>query len=502
MSSISASLAPSLRASNAALPWPVQLDRNKFFGRVAIENILYAPLQLAAARNKYERIELLLDNGMWLAMGVAMPVLTDRYFSRWYSAQLRKAFKLPAVPANQEASKSLLHIPFEWLASTGQRLTNAQGHIVPELLADAEAMAQKVGLEGASQLAKLINTPAFCKKLQLGKVGLMWLGLGLMAAKGQLYNASKNVLTEKLSGQKGFVGEFNYTNEAFRKQEAQEFYAHAHRRALTSLALGATGAGLFPLGVLATLRGWNGFKRFAPLLKKINYTDAIFMPKAVFFVHTLFNYNMPSLMFSRGPNELREKLIKCLSFDFFYYLGDDLIAGTVAKHLQKAKQLGQQLVTGHKKVLGLAIPHPKPLVKVYEEALTLAKGSAALASKTPLYKAGLTSYLAGLFGTSVALGLTVPLFNNWFTHKKVTQEKQAQAQSLPQNPVIAKPTFSPIARLNYIPPAPMLNATNSYFPASSLAPSLNYTLQAPLAMPLFTPALGAMPYAPQQRYIV
>jgi hypothetical protein len=181
--------------------------------------------------------------------------------------------------------------------------------------------------------------------------------------------------------------------------------------------------------VLGTAKGVPGLRRLAGVLPKLNYTDGIFMPKNVFFVHTLLNYNLSSILSSRDPHELREKIVKCLAFDFFYYLGDDLLAGQAAKWLQKTIKTPDVLSKVQRGFLGLKFRHQIPLEEVYNHSLQQLGGQAQAVVKSPFFKAAQTAWLIGLAGTTVGGGLAVPLLNNWFTYNSI---KRQQATTTPE----------------------------------------------------------------------
>lgn len=172
----------------------------------------------------------------------------------------------------------------------------------------------------------------------------------------------------------------------------------------------------FPLFVMGVAKGWPGLKRLQGILPRLNYTDGIFMPKEVFVVHTLFNYNLPTLMACRDRHEFREKLSRCLAFDFFYYLGDDIIAGQVAKALEKSWPLIRPISKMKRGFLGLPFRHAEPLEKVF---LQQVQDAGAAYRHDPRYKAAWYAWLSGLLGSAFGLGLAIPILNNAYTYQAV-----------------------------------------------------------------------------------
>jgi hypothetical protein len=402
-------------AKHTRVPLPVQLDRNKFLGRWLIETLGYYPFSLAASRNNAERLEIGLDWGMWGVMGIVMPFLLDRFLSRRLSNRIRRQFNL-AIPAGKaKLNQSLLNLPFEVLLKQ---------HPVALPKAQLEQLAQNLQMGSASGLEAMLAKPAFRQAVLHSKFWILTIGLTMMAAKGQLYSWVKNWLTEKRSGKKGFSGEFNYTDQAYRDKKSEAYYRDKKKRMLISVGCGLMASIGFPLAVLGMAKGVPGLKRLKKLLPRFNYVDGIFMPNEVFLVHTLFNYNLPMLLSCRDEHEFREKLSRCLAFDFFFYLGDDLIAGKVARLLEKLWRLKQPVSQIKRGFLGFKFRHANTLESVYTQKVAQLGANYA---KDPAYKAAWWSWLSGLSGTSLGLGLTIPVLNNIYTYKAVQQDLNTSA---------------------------------------------------------------------------
>ena len=122
-------------------------------------------------------------------------------------------------------------------------------------------------------------------------------------------------------------------------------------------------------------------------------------------------------MASRDSNEFREKLTKGLVFDFFYFIGDDLLSGSFAKHLQQKnkKKLGNvQLYENRKIIYGIEIPKAKSYLSIFER---VGGNKSSLA-----FKLAKKSFWFGLFGTTLCLGILTPLMNIYYTRAKIQRE--------------------------------------------------------------------------------
>jgi hypothetical protein len=149
------------------------------------------------------------------------------------------------------------------------------------------------------------------------------------------------------------------------------------------------------------------------------------MPKPIFFVHTLFNYNLSTLFGCRALSEFREKLARCAGFDFFYYIGDEMIKGQVAKLLEwwekKQGNVLETSITHDAKVLGKSMKHARTMSDVYHDLL--AKGFQD-PTHTKAYQHARTSCFTGIVGSGVAMGAVLPILTNLFTYKTVTEDQK------------------------------------------------------------------------------
>jgi len=163
------------------------------------------------------------------------------------------------------------------------------------------------------------------------------------------------------------------------------------------------------------------------MLPKVNYSDVIFMSKWVLLWQVLFSYEIPKLMASRNKSELREDLLEFGTFNFFYFIGDDLLSGTWAKRLQK--KLGAKLnginLTKTVKVLGKSHTAAVPFNEIYKQLQALnPQADSTVIRAMPAFKAARQVFWVGLGGTSILLGITT-LLNNALT-KYLTLKDQAK----------------------------------------------------------------------------
>ncbi len=386
----------------ASSPFWVQLHKNELLNRFAIDTLGYSSWSVIIARNKYERLENALDWGGWLLAGLALPYVIERGVNRLYHSKLAKKFKHRGVIKNVKNKQTLLSMPFQWLDKTAKKqLNNKSG--------------KAAAVYGIKNFKKM--TPKLANAVMWGKLLILWIDLLLLAGKNQGYAWVKNWLTEKLSGKKGFSGEFKYASNDYLKQQSQKYEQSKKKRKIISLSIGFGGALLFPLALLAVLKikgKSSASKWLKNKVKAFNYTDAIFMSKWVLLVSNLTNWAPATILSSRDKHEMREKITKMLVFDALFFLGDDLISGVTAKLLSKNKKLETVIV---KKGKTLGLPRLVPLHEVYQKT--------GFNKKSLAYRLARNSFITGLLGTAAALGIAMPLLNFYFTKKKVLKEQNA-----------------------------------------------------------------------------
>ncbi|MEB3245174.1 MAG: hypothetical protein VKJ06_04215, partial [Vampirovibrionales bacterium] len=424
------------------------------------------------ARNKYERIERALDLGAWWVIGLGTPLVLEKLFcAKLFNPKLAKQFPQWLSTLNR-SHITPLRMPLQlldeanWAGALKETLKNpAMAHEI-----------ERWGFKSVSALKQAVASKAFRAAVRNGKLSLMLFDLGAMASKGQLYYWGKNWVTQKLSGQKGFVGEFNYTDEAFRKKEGTWFDKTKKVRMALSTGIGYASALAFPALMLGLLKSpvkagakLGGLKGLTAGLKKLvphfNYTDAVFMTRWVILWHNTFNWALPALLSARNGNELRENFVRTNLIDFFFFFGDGMLRSAGAGLLQKTKghQLEGPLLSKTEKALG-KIPVARPLGELFEQ----------YGKHSQIYKVARGNLWASLGINAAVLSVISPLVNNWFTHHKVdqeklnqqklNQEKQAQAQldqtRLTQTPLPQVQTAQ-VSLVNPLPalPQPAINIT-------------------------------------------
>ncbi len=385
----------------AAVPWDVQLARNQLMNRLFIESIGHFPWSLGLARNKYERIESALSIGSYLSIGIALPLLLESIFNKHYSKHLQQKYGL--LPQARP-----LNMPFEMLEHNGlKKLWNSPN----------TARLRQFGIKSARQL-----TPQLVNAIRLAKTQIVFTDLMLLAAKGQFFWFAKNWLTEKLSGKKGFSGEFNYASEEYRAKKSENYEKNKKKRFLISTVLGFGSSIAFPILLWQTLKskapvGKGIIGQFKKLLPYFNYSNAIFMSKWLLFYETLFNYNLPKLMSSRDSHEFRENMVKGITFDFFYFFGDAIFSGFSAAHLQKkyGKLLKGVSLAKTQNILGIKLPVAVPYHTIFEQV--------GQNMSHPAFKLARKNFWWGMLATTACLSVTVPLINMWYTKQKVLKEQ-------------------------------------------------------------------------------
>lgn len=256
-------------------PWDVYLATNQLANRAVMDTAGTAG-KMAVARNNDERLEKLISiSGYWLS-SLILPTLLELLINSRYRKKLRTADK-----------GNPLDLPFEILERNvaEEILANPTEKILAKHGLSAEKLRNHYGLAKVSDFNRTL-----LKKVRRLKIAIMVVDFAFVAAKGAFLYRFRNWFTAKRSGKQGFVGEFNYTNEAFRKNKAEAFNkAKAKKRKqMISNVSSFTGAILAPLLMALTLRssavkGKGFFGAIKKHLPKFNYTDAIFMSRWVIF---------------------------------------------------------------------------------------------------------------------------------------------------------------------------------------------------------------------------
>lgn len=390
-----------------AAPWDVRLAQNQLLSRVAIESVGYIPWRIGLARNQFERLEILLNIGSYWLLGLALPIALESLFNKRFSARLIREHGL-------KAGSKPLSIPFELIEANAVAAMKTAPQQAFEQLAP-------YGFKTLKQFEKLVPT------IRKAKAGIMLADLLALAIKGQVYYFGKNWLTEKLSGKKGFSGVFSQASDEYLKLKSATYERQKKQRFLISSVLGFGSSLLLPALTLAALKspaaaGKGLLGKVKQLFPKLNYHNTVYMSKWVLLWQSIFNYNLPKFLSTRDSNELRETLTRTLAFDFFFFVGDDIFSGLMAKALQhrhKAQLEGIDIYKSFRTVsiLGrqLEIPAPVGFHKIFEK----------VGEHHPAFRDARLAFWVGMAATSACLGVTLPLLNIWYTRKKVAEEQRA-----------------------------------------------------------------------------
>ncbi|MDH4379805.1 MAG: hypothetical protein QE263_07870 [Vampirovibrionales bacterium] len=389
----------------AIQPLDVLLAKNQLANRVFIDTARF-PVLLSTARNEHERNERALSFVWFLVVSILMPSVLELFLSRQAAKRLR------ILPKGNP-----LELKFDQLEHHALQKIREKG-LSPQELAE-------LGLRKTSDLTdKLVN------KIRLWKTSIIFVDLFLMALKGQMLYSLRNKISEWKSGRKGFVGQFNYTNKLYTDKKDEAYNKTKAKRRLLSMISGIGSAIALPAMVIHALynkktTGITGWLK--KMLPKVNYSDVIFMSKWVLLWQVLFSYEIPKLMASRNKSELREDLLEFSIFNFFYFIGDDLLSGSWAKRLQR--KLGDTLngvsLTKTVKVFGKSHTAAVPFNEIYKQLQALHPNADVKAIRSmPAFKAARQVFWFGLGGTSILLGATT-LLNNALT-KHLTLKDQSK----------------------------------------------------------------------------
>lgn len=428
-------------------PLDVFIAKNATWNRLVIELLGVDPWLIYFARNKYERFEQGWDVGTRLTLAIAIPLILGALTNKILLKNWQKELKLPTHirPLNityaqlQEAAKN----PNK-LISTFENAIKERTAVTPFSAKTRQAIQQ--------QAKKLI------RQIENWKIAFLAIDLGLMATKGQVGFWGKNWLTKWLTGKSSFSGIFDYASEKYQADKTKAHEEQKDRKMKLSIALGYGGALLLPL--LVWFGAKNPFKQSDKLFKAIqgfsrhfDYTDSIHPTKWLVLWHMFFNRIIPGSLSARDKNEFREHLIKCASIILFFFIGDDIISGWVAKGLQKCSQKVRQALPKNLSLYQKGIPgFPRAIKfnKLYH-AITHLKP----AQQNKLMNIGRIIFWAGILGTSFFSSVTT-IMNNKITKLTVQKEdgkNKPQSQKKPLPPHWkAPPVWTPHSQLSFANP--------------------------------------------------
>lgn len=419
--------------SSQKVPLDVVIAKNGVLNRTLIELLGYHPYAIGLARNNYERLERGLDIGCWILAAIGIPFILEKVFNGYVTKKM-------ILPKFKHAFKGLkgnrpFEIPFEWLDKAGFKQRMLAFEKDPEKL----RILNRIGIKNFKSL-----TPKLASAILAGKIGIMFSDYFFMALKGQGYSWGKNWVTEKLSKKKGFSGEFNYTDEAFREKKTEKYKQQQKKQLIQSLLIGFGGAFLTPLVIWKLLKNPNasslnknsnkiitGIKK--TVIPAFNPYKGVFMSRWGLLPHNIFNWNIPAILAARDKHELRELLVRAFVFDFFYFIGDDIFAGLASKVFQKKyahllkniKPNGKPLQFTRKLwgiPLGVSFGDIHHMI-TDGNLMTLSRNQKHLIQKLGRYQ-----FWTGILSTSLFFGVATTLLNNWYTKKRVEAEKAALQQ--------------------------------------------------------------------------
>ncbi len=422
----SAAVAGSAKTNGTGVtPFSVVVEKNQVLSRFFVLLGGYIPADMLVARNALERAEKILDHSLWIVFGLAVPIVLERVFNRKYTKALRKEFGLPPAKAKPlpkgsklihkavhvlegEGKHSPLQLPFEWLTTQHK---NVQGKELSYISNQLQIPQEK--------LKKLLSNKKFVGKVMRAKQVILFADLAFMALNGQLSVWAKNFVTAAKTGKEGFSGIMDYASDDYLKESSKDYEKNKKKRLMQSVGVAVWSAVSLPLIVKGLVKmpqkalGGLG-KHLKKAIPLFNYTDAVYMSRWVFLWYSLHNYVLGGALAARGKDERREHVVRALTLDFFFAVGDLAFVAAIAKGLQK--------VLGRKKLGGVDLLKqdkkrwvPKHLGRILNEV----GGNV----KHPAYKWAKRNHWFSLALTTAMLGLSFPLLNIWYTKLKVGSEE-------------------------------------------------------------------------------
>jgi hypothetical protein len=372
----------------SALPWAanspisVLLSQNDVYSRFFIEIFGYTALQQALARNRFERYEELLDTASHAILGTIFPVMA--------AVGIRKAFARQWKHRQLRANDAL-SLGFDSIA-----------HIKP--------------------LAKGALTRGQKNQLQRYKLGILATELVLMASAAQLFSWGKNSLTQAITGKKAFAGTLTWQQHQSpqEKRDNVDRDKGERKRFWASLAIGYGGNLALPILLWALLKTpVRSSKKALGVAKLFNSHQGIFYSKYTLMWSTVFNDTISTVLSARDKHEKREYMAKYSLVNFFYFIGDDIISGLYAKRLQAHHAKALKGVPLYKKGLW-GLPQAIPLDKLYS-TLSLSPLKKPTPAQRLAYNLSKRVFWGGLLGTTLCLGASITLANNFYTLYRLSQ---------------------------------------------------------------------------------
>ncbi len=414
-------------ATRQGLPFSVAFHNNDVLNRSFIETFGLMPSGMVVARNVDERLEVAWVSVPWLLFAIAGPIILEKRINHRSEEGFRKDFakyfgKKPVFKQHSKGWFNRLHhrianlgrtspLRVPWGALNGSGIQS----ISPE---KAKQLVKDVGFKSVESLKTALQDKAFTKRLLRSKMRILALDVSLMAFTNLLSSWGKKIMTEKVSGRKGFSGEFSYGTEAFLEEKSKQYEKNKRKNFLTSVfSVLAVDAVLLPvilLGVKSKGKTLLG-KGLRKLNKAFDYNNGIFMSKWLVAWGGFAGWMLAEVLSARDNHERRESIIKIGTMVATYTAGDDLFGGLFAKLRQKKQWKVPIVERGW-----LGLPALKKLNRVYNAV----QGN----TKHVAYKGAKQASWFGLLSATALTGLVSPLLNNWYTHKKASAEQEAFAQ--------------------------------------------------------------------------
>ncbi len=411
----------------SGLPFSVAFHNNDVLNRSFIELFGLMPSGMLVARNVYERLEVAWVSVPWLLLAIAGPIILEKRINHRSEDGFRKDFahyfnKKPVFkPHGQGWFNRLNHrianlgrtspLRVPWGALNGSALASVSAEKAAQLVKD-------VGFKSVEALTTALKDTAFRKRLLKTKMRIVALDVALIAFANLSSVWGKKEMTERLSGRKGFSGEFNYTTETFLEEKSKEYDTNKRKKFITSVLSVLAVDTTLPLIILAGVKS-KGKSLVGKALRKLNkafdYNNGIFMSKWIVAWGGFAGWMLAEVLSARDNHERRESIIKTSVMAVTYTVGDDLFGGVLGRLFQK-KRWGLPIV--EKGWLGL--PALKKLNRVYNAVNGDTQHGA--------YRAAKQASWLGLLGATALTGLISPLMNNWYTRKKATAEQEQFAQ--------------------------------------------------------------------------
>ncbi|MDJ0625962.1 MAG: hypothetical protein QNJ31_06315 [Candidatus Caenarcaniphilales bacterium] len=365
------------------------------------EDIAAALMSLTLGRSGYYIVESVMATAFWLIVGFLLPtVLQKKLIVPEITKYLKSKYKI--------TNNKPIETPFAHLDKGFLKKEN-----------NLKNLSDSLGFKGSRKKLRSLANSIF-----KGKMFIMVLDYLFLWLCTQTFLRFRNWWTEKASGKEGYSGEFTYATEEYSKAKAEELKSSESLRHKLATVVGLLGNLSIALLCGLTLKstspiGKGLFGNLKKLTPAIEYHEGIYMSKWLLMFQTIFNYNLGAIFFFiRSINEMRDSLLKMLTFDFLFYIGDDLFGGIAANYFEKKHknklqgiQLTQEGFAGFKTA--------KPLHKIVKEIQQKQLSSSV---KEIAEKLARTNFRIGIGVSAFLLGLMVTTINVLSTKAAIKKE--------------------------------------------------------------------------------